>query len=229
MKKLYFLVLCVNAISSTYYSQYQQDKLLNEHIFKNKRNGIFVDIGAHDGISINNTYFYEKELGWTGICIEPIPAVFERLRANRNCICINGGIASFRGKGKFLNIMGAPEMLSGLVDKYASQHALRVDYELARDGGKKQIIEIECFKLNDLLEEYNLHHVDYLSIDTEGGELEILKSIDYKKYDISVIDVENNYNDPEFGIFMASQGYALVGKLCCDEIYCKMAPMQENA
>jgi hypothetical protein len=55
-----------------YYSQYKQDKFLHENIFKDHINGIFVDAGAHDGISLNNTLFFEKNYNWTGINIEPI-------------------------------------------------------------------------------------------------------------------------------------------------------------
>ena len=51
-----------------YKSQFGQDKFLNENIFKNKRNGVFIDIGAHDGITYSNSYVFEKQLDWTGIC-----------------------------------------------------------------------------------------------------------------------------------------------------------------
>ena len=65
----------------------QVEKKLLE-IFENKKNGFFVDIGAHDGISINNTKLLE-DLGWDGICIEPHPKVFQRLLLNRNCKKVN--------------------------------------------------------------------------------------------------------------------------------------------
>src|SRR3972149_7086762 len=77
-------------IQPKYYSQYQQDKWLYENIFKNNTNGFFVDIGASDGIKFSNTYFFEKMLGWNGVCVEPLPDIYKRLIKNRNCICING-------------------------------------------------------------------------------------------------------------------------------------------
>lgn len=55
-----------------YKSQYSQDKFLNENFFKNKKNGVFIDIGAHDGITMSNSFFYEKQLGWDGLCVEQI-------------------------------------------------------------------------------------------------------------------------------------------------------------
>ena len=61
----------------TSYSQYEQDKFLDTCIFKGFKNGYFVDVGAHDGITFNNTYRFEKYYGWSGINIEPIPNVFK--------------------------------------------------------------------------------------------------------------------------------------------------------
>lgn len=202
-----------------YYSQYQQDAWLNEYFFKNKKSGVFVDIGAHDGVTLSNTCFFEKELGWTGICVEPLSGVFEELKANRGCICIKGCIAPTSGKAQFLKIIGdqdnvmALEMLSGLLHAYDVNHLQRIDKAITQQNGKKETIEVDCFKLNDLLDQYKIYHIDYLSIDTEGGELDILKSIDYQKYLIDIIEVENNYNNEEFANFLNSKGYVLVGRL----------------
>ncbi len=60
----------------TYYSQHRQDEYLFKNFFYDTYNGVFVDVGAHDGIDLNNTLFFEKELHWKGINIEPIPSVF---------------------------------------------------------------------------------------------------------------------------------------------------------
>ena len=63
-----------------YYSQCKQDQYINESFFKGKDSGVFVDIGAHNGISLSNSYFFEKELGWNGVCIEPMPEVYSELK-----------------------------------------------------------------------------------------------------------------------------------------------------
>lgn len=89
-----------------YFSQYQQDKFLDEHIFQGKENGFFKDIGAHDGITMNNTYYFEQHRNWRGICIEPIPKVCRKLDLNRSCIKINGCIAQRSDKSNFLRIEG---------------------------------------------------------------------------------------------------------------------------
>ena len=68
-----------------YYSQIGQDKFVNE-FFKGKLNGVFVDIGAHDGESGSNSLFLEKHRNWSGICIEPGPAEYKKLEESRTSI-----------------------------------------------------------------------------------------------------------------------------------------------
>src|SRR4051812_7676853 len=108
-----------------YQSQCKQDKFVNEVIFNNKRNGVFVDIGANDGITFSNSYFFEKQLGWTGLCVEPLESTFQKLKAVRSCKLVNGCAASFNGEETFFAVDGYGEMLSGLKSKYDSRHLSR--------------------------------------------------------------------------------------------------------
>src|SRR5262245_35267462 len=85
MKKL----IKYRVYSRSHLSQAGQDAWVINEVFGRKKNGFFVDIGATDGIDINNTYMLEKRHGWTGICIEPDPEFFRALRRNRSCICVN--------------------------------------------------------------------------------------------------------------------------------------------
>lgn len=202
-------------------SQYQQDQYVYENFFKNKRNGVFVDVGAHDGLLLSNTYFFEKFMGWTGLCIEPIPEVYNRLKTNRNCICIQGCVFKDRDDVPFLMITGWAEMLSGIIENYDPQHIKRIQWEIDLNGGFSEVIKVKCYNLTQLLMDNNIQHVDYLSIDTEGGELEILRSIDFTRIDIDVIEVENNYHGP-FQEFLEPLGYKLICLLGPDEIYQKI-------
>ena len=106
----------------SFYSQSGQDRFIFNTFFKNKREGTFVEIGANDGIKFSNTYFFEKHLGWQGICIEPMSGPFEELQKNRNCICVKGCITDMPGTKDFLLITGYSEMLSGLLEKYDPRH-----------------------------------------------------------------------------------------------------------
>lgn len=218
---VFSMIPYIYASDETYYSQYKQDSFIYNTFFKDKKNGTFVEIGANNGILISNTYFFEKYLGWSGICIEPIPDRFEELQKNRNCICINGCITDVSGWKEFLLLTGPNhiQMLSGLVEKYDSQHVERIENELKENGGSKKVVRVECFRLMDLLKHFAIKHIDYISIDTEGGELSILKSIDYDSVEISIIGVENNYDSSDINDFLISKGYIFVTRLGCDEIY----------
>ena len=105
-----------------FYSQYNQDKWLYETYFKDKKNGVFLEIGADDGIDKSNTKFFEDTLNWTGMCIEPSPDRFKLLELNRQCVCENVAISNTVGSVEFLDISGWGKGLSGIVDKYDPKH-----------------------------------------------------------------------------------------------------------
>ena len=206
-------------LTHNYKGQFGQDKFVNEHFFKDKRNGIFLDIGAYDGISHSNTYFFEKELGWHGICFEPLEKPFKELSSIRNCICLNCCVADQDKPVKFFKVDGAPIMLSGISDTYDPRHFQRMKYEVERDGGSYEITTIQARALNPILQEHSIFNIDFLSLDTEGSELKILRSIDFDKFFIHVITVENNYNNIAIRAFLSAKGYTFVTKLLQDEIY----------
>jgi FkbM family methyltransferase len=203
-----------------YYSQFGQDKFLNEYIFKNKRNGIFVDIGALDGISMSNTYFFEKFLDWTGICIEPNTYSFNKLVINRNsCINLNVCVDNYDGECDFLEIDSLEQMcLSGIYNKYDSRHIDRIKSETLCSDLNKHVVKKKTRLLNNILEEFKYYHIDYCSMDTEGNELDIFNSIDLNKYKIDVITIENNYN-MDFKTHFENKGYFYYTKLNIDELY----------
>ena len=204
-----------------FYSQHKQDEYVYDNFFKNKKDGVFVDIGAYDGIVFSNSYFFEKELGWTGFCVEPQEKQYDLLVKNRKCLCIKGCVADFTGKGLFLDIDGYSTMLSGLVNKYDKKHFERIEHEVRTIGGSKKEVEVDCYLLNDLLDENNIKKIDFCSIDVEGAELDILKNIDFKKYDFDIITIENNNGALDIKIFMEQNEFDLIKILDCDEIYRK--------
>ncbi|MDQ0246218.1 FkbM family methyltransferase [Bacillus fengqiuensis] len=204
-----------------YYSQYAQDKYLNEQIFNGKKRGFFVDIGAHDGVSISNTYFFEKFMDWDGICIEPLPHIFKQLRKNRKCLCLDYAISTKVGYEEFLSLEGYTEMLSGLVDNYDKKHLNRIDNELQFYGGNKRIIKVKTSTLQSILDANRIHHIDFCSIDTEGSELKVVQSIDFNKVNIECLVIENNYNDNRVSEYLKTKNYILKEKLIGDEIFIK--------
>lgn len=183
------------------------------------QNGIFFDIGAHNGITISNTYFFEKDLHWSGVCVEPIPSIFKELKRNRKCIAVEGCVTDFSGDGLFCMISGTCQMLSGLVGKYDPRHVERIKQEVTKYGGHVEVINVRCYQFNELMDRYGLRHIHYLSIDTEGGEFDILSTIDFNRYRIDVISVEDNFLDPRFIPFLESKGFRFIRRLEMDLIF----------
>lgn len=204
-----------------FHGQYEQDKYLNK-LFNGKTNGTFVDIGAHDGLTFSNSYFFEKEKNWKGVCVEPIPEVFTKLDNVRNCIKVNGCISNKVGTEIFLRVKGAvvdTEMLSGLVEDYDKRHLERIDREIKEYGGSKEEIEVRCYDINQVLKENNINQVDFFTIDTEGNELKILQTINFNEFDFDIFLVENNYQTDEMNQFMTSNGFKRIKKIGHDEVY----------
>lgn len=221
--RAFFLFLFGNlSCHAAYYSQCGQDQFVFENYFRNHKGGTFVDIGAHNGVTYSNTFFLETEQNWSGICVEPIPEVFNELKNMRKCCCVEGCVTNRTGNGQLIKVNSPAvntEMLSGLIDKYDPRHFDRMLKEIEYFGGTYDIIDVQCYLLNDLLEQNGISHVNFLSIDTEGGEFDILSSIDYSRFKIDVITVEDNYQDERFVEFLNDKGYNFVRRLGCDLLF----------
>ena len=183
---------------NTFYSQYCQDRSLENCIFKGFKNGVFMDVGAHDGVDLNNTLFFEKTHGWNGVNVEPLNSVYNRLITNRpSCININCAVSNIDGKSEFISNNGYTKMLSGLKSEYDERHLQRIESELQSMGGKSETILIDTMRIETICQKNDIKHIHYLSIDVEGGEMKVLESINFDKVFIDVIGFENNYSDTE--------------------------------
>ncbi len=195
-----------------------QDILISR-LLNNKRNGVFIDIGANDGTTISNTLYLEKELGWNGIAIEPIPSVYEKLKQNRTCTVVHGCVTPTSGKAKFLEVVGAPNMLSTLAIHSVGLTARRIRKNAKRNNTTVREIDVECYSFESLVKKSSISEVDFLSIDTEGGELDILKSINFDVTPVKIISVENNYYTNNIRTYMEKSGFLYLGTFKVDEIY----------
>ncbi|MEI8347455.1 MAG: FkbM family methyltransferase [Pseudomonadota bacterium] len=210
--------------SRGFVSQYGQDQWLKEKVFFGKNGGFFVDIGAHDGVEFSNTFLFEKDQGWQGLAIEPVPESFAALQKNRSCQCLQGCVSAISGTVIFSQLTIPSEnadgvMLSGLKQHYDAQHTARIQRELLRYGGQLQEISVPSFRFMELIDRYGITHIDYLSVDTEGSEAEILQSIDFSRIPISVIGVENNYGELSVPRWLSKNGYRRVKRIGRDDFY----------
>jgi FkbM family methyltransferase len=183
--------LIVNYIYHMYkmtsYSQLNQDLWVAD-VLSGKRNGVFVDVGAFDGINLSNTYLFEKDYDWTGICIEANISTFNRLQTNRKCPCVNELLSDVSGKDVSFQHLGELSFSGDNIYKYDIESISASNTNL-----DTQVCILKTSTLNDVLDKNNIPKlIDYLSIDVEGMEFDILKTFDFMKYHINVITVEHN-------------------------------------
>ena len=184
-------------------SQLGQD-LLALHFSGVKRGGYFVEFGATDGVAGSNTFLLEKVFGWTGILAEPARKWQKSLGQNRNSEIDHRCVYSHSGqKIVFQEAGGGLSTIKSYSssDMHAASRKESVEYE------------VETITLNDLLEEHGSpKHIDFLSIDTEGSELEILAALDFHKYSFGFICAEHNHtkNRETLEALLAGNGYKAI-------------------
>lgn len=153
-----------------------------------KRNGFFIEMGAVDGIRRSNTFTLEKEYGWSGILAEPDPRHHESLKTNRpdssiefDCVwAVTGQTKTFVQSKKISD-------LRSTLSEFADQG------RAPRIQNKWPTCEVKTISLLDMLDKHNApKYIDYLSIDTEGSEYQILRTFDFSKYKFGLITVEWN-------------------------------------
>jgi FkbM family methyltransferase len=189
------------------YSQTDQD-IMVLILTKFKKEGFFVEFGACDGINLSNTYLLESDFNWDGIVAEAIPDHFSKLKENRNCKVDNRAVFHTTGQTVDFRIVKDAFDISGISE------TLENDQNASLRETNYETIEVQTVSLNDLLSQHNApHHIDYLSIDTEGSELSILTNFDFSKHVIDIISVEHNYiEENKTNIFelLSSKGYVRI-------------------
>jgi FkbM family methyltransferase len=197
------------------YSQIGQDLEVIK-FYNSKQGGFFIEIGASDGLKLSNTYLLETGYNWKGICCEPIPENFEKLVKNRpNSICIKEAVYNQTGLTLKFDIANKFDLLSGI-----AQH---IDTHKSQVNKNKTSIQVQTISLLDLLNRANApSFIEYMSLDTEGSEFEILKNFDFEKYTFGLIDVEHNYVEPrrtQIKNLLLSKGYIYKGENQWDDMY----------
>jgi len=200
------------------YSQDGEDMLLMS-LYEGQQNykGFYVDIGAHDPIKFSNTqYFYEK--GWRGINIDATPGSMRRFNELRSeDINIECGVSD--REGNLLYYSFAEAALNSF-DPILSENRINNGWAL------KEKIEIPVLSINDILKRYLPvnQNIDFIDIDIEGMELQILKKFDFSKYSPKYFLLEDLNNDlletdTEINAFMRSKSYFPILKCKRSVIY----------
>jgi FkbM family methyltransferase len=150
-----------------------------------QKNGFFIEVGVGSGRSISNTYMLEKYLGWSGLLVEPNRSSHASIAACRSAQLDHRAAASSTGQVlRFQELVGAGEhsRIAG-TGGHSIPDAKVVEYD------------VETISLTDLLiETCAPAEIGYLSLDTEGSELDILDGLDLNRFSIQVMTIEHNYN-----------------------------------
>lgn len=198
--------------SNGYYSQFGQDLILDQWVFKNKAKGFFLDIGANDPIHLSNTYYFEKK-GWTGLAFEPQPDLNGKWKEQRTTECLQIALGKENKTVEFVKVHGKENYMSGIRDVVSDEDYKSVGCD---------VINVQQRRLSDVLAERNIHQIDFASIDVEEYEIEVLDGIDFTQENISVFVIENNKkNTKEIRRYMRNKGYDFAGRWHIDDFYVK--------
>lgn len=208
-----------------YYSQCQEDVVLNKYIFKDKKNGIYIELGALDGKLYSNTKFFEDSLNWTGILIEPHPEKFKQLEINRpNNFLFNNLVSCHEEPLEFRYFVNHHAAVSGVENTLPRQH-FDIYFDSNNEFNKslsQNKIFIKPISLTEIVKQTKITHIDLLSLDVEGHEYEVLKSWDFSvPIDVILIEMlgDNNEKNDLCKKILLENNYKFITKYKFNEIY----------
>lgn len=164
---------CEASNDLTFFSQFGEDKFIVSNL-KLPEKGFFVDVGAGDGITFSNTYYFEKNMNWSGLCFEPDPRSFQKAKKIRKNIYQIAISKKTKKESSFYLSDKSPDLST--LDPHPS-------------NSYKQV-EVKSESLESVLSKNKVKKIDLISIDTEGTELDVWSSFDYKKYKPTIVIVE---------------------------------------
>jgi FkbM family methyltransferase len=167
------------------HAQLFQDVVALDH-FNFKKNGYFVEFGATDGKFLSNSFLLESNFNWNGIVAEPARVWHAELKKNRDCnICLD--LISGKGNENVTFVEMADPTLSSVNPEHLGDKS-RV---LSKNSIK---YKLNTITLENLLDKYKApKDIDFLSIDVEGHELEILENFSFDKYSFKFIICEHAF------------------------------------
>lgn len=185
-------------------SQLGQDLfVLCESFFK--KDGFFIEFGATDGVFLSNTYLLEKQFGWRGILVEPARVWHKDLTDNRNVVIDKNCVWS--KSGEEIMFKETNDATLSTIAGYGQSD----NHSKKRDTTKEYFVQ--TISLTDLLKKHKAPStIDYLSIDTEGSEFDILSNFDFTKYKIKILSVEHNYTEQrnKLYVLLTQKGFVRV-------------------
>lgn len=166
-----------------------QDRWIVTKVFPGRRDGFFLEIGAGDGFTGSDTYVLEVDYGWSGLCIEANPALFETMKriVQRNCICVNECVDEHARNVRFAISGDTSGIIADDTDNCEARRLIKLR-RLARRG---EVRSLQATTVGDLLAIHGAPSViDYFSLDVEGAEERIVRSFPFSAYSVLAMTVE---------------------------------------
>ena len=197
------LMTSILNIDKMYNAEFKTDKYIRETFFPDfEYNGTMVEVGAGPTVFYSMSKHF-RDYGWRCICIDPNPKFVDEHKKNGNEI-YQLAISNYEGKSEF-NVV-----TTGMWDENydgISYSGLEIKYEMPNYKIDKIMVEVRT--LNSLLDELNVNNVDFISVDVEGLEIEVIEGSNINKFNPKVILLENYTHDPKYELFMETLGYIL--------------------
>lgn len=191
---------CVNG-DVVMFSQFGQDYyLFKEHFRYLKRDGTYMDVASNDAIGISNSYFFDRCLGWRGVCIEGNPLYFERIFRLRSCTLVPTCVGKNEGETVKFGLAGGAGGIMGASNKHMKVWA--------EEGKEVHTIKERCTTMTSVMEREQMFNIDYLSLDVEGHEMHVLQGIDWERTKINVMTIEvSRQSGPVIEQFLLERNY----------------------
>jgi len=190
------------------YSEMQQDLWIVLSAMPGKGDGYYVDVGSSDGVIASNTKLLDDR-GWKGVCIDPFPTNM----TSRTCQVFSQPVYSVSRQKVSFRAAGG---MGGITDTLGvGAQTLKVS--------KAPVVEFETATLDEILEKAKApRHIDFMSIDVEGAELEVLRGLSFDKYQVEAFTIEHNFEQPKreaIRQLLESKGYTRVRSWAEDDWY----------
>jgi len=192
--------------------------------FNFKTGGFFVELGCDDGVRKSNTYTLEKNYMWNGICIDASEEMYKKSKISRKCKVVNECINIGNEKITYLDVNGGASGIIGY-DNNINDDKEIIDRVNRKYPQESKLIEKKTKSLAEVLEENNSPKIiDYISLDTEGNEYDILKYFPFEKYKVIAFSIERP-ND-KLNKLLLDNNYKIVNKkFGQDKIFILSNPM----
>lgn len=202
------------------YSQFREDKILDRIFFDKK--GTCVEVGANDGITGSTTYFFEKK-GWKCVLIEPVSDLCERIRRFRSALVFECAASSESGEGVFY-VAESTKSLSTLSPTESLQKEIAANKTYLRE------IHVRKRTIDEILNEAGICEIDFITVDVEGHEMDVLRGFSIERYRPRIIIIEDNsdHADDSIRMYLGEKGYIPFFRTGVNDWYASNADMVTN-